>query len=257
MTNQPLPEERRQHILHILMQEGKVTAPDLSKRLSVSEDTIRRDLKDLEQAGHLTRVHGGALPRSPSVVSYGKRQSQNTSAKKAVAKEAAKLIQTGQVIFIDSGTTALEVARHLASNLKATIITASPPVVMALSEHPSINVVMLGGSLDKTSMTVMGASTQEALSRIRADVCILGICSLHENLGVTTVSYEEAAMKRLMIHNSADVIAPTTAEKLGTAAPFVVADIDTVSHIVTEASVSDKMLEPYQSLGIHIIKANA
>ncbi len=257
MIDQTLPEERRQQIIHILLQEGKVTAPNLSERLGVSEDTIRRDLKDLEKAGHLARVHGGALPRSPSVASYDKRQNQNTTAKEMIAKEAAKLIQSSQVVLIDSGTTALEVARHLAPDLTATIITASPPVAMALSNHPYINVVMLGGSLDKTAMTLMGVSTQAALSRIRADVCILGVCSLHEEIGVTTVTYEEAEMKRLMIHNSAEVIAATTAEKPGTATPFVVTSLDHISHIVTEASVSDEMLEPYKNLGITVIRAQA
>lgn len=257
MTVFALPEERRQQIIHMLMQEGKVTAPDLSERLSVSADTIRRDLKDLEHGGHLTRVHGGALPRSPSVASYDTRQTQNISAKVAVAKAAAKLIQPNQVVVIDSGTTSLEVARHLAPDLKATVITTSPPVLIALSVHPHIHVIMLGGSLDKTSMTVMGASTQEALNRIRADVCVLGVCSLHEDIGITTNTYEEAEMKRLMIHNSAEVIAATTAEKLGTATPFVVTSLDHISHIVTEASVSDEMLRPYKDLGISTLKAKA
>jgi len=126
---------------------------------------------------------------------------------------------------------------------------------MALSEHAHITVVMLGGTLDKNSMTVTGVSTQEALSRIRADVCILGVCSLHETIGITTISYEEAQMKRLMIHNSASVIAASTAEKLGTASTFVVTSIERISHIVTEASVSNKTLEPYIALGIKVTKA--
>lgn len=256
MTAQTLPEERRQQIIHILMQEGKVTAANLSERLGVSEDTIRRDLKDLEKAGQLNRVHGGALPKSPSVAPYKQRQEQNTSAKTVIAKAVAKLIQPDQVILIDSGTTALEVARQLPPNLQVSVITTSPPVVMALSEHPYINVIMLGGNLDKTSMTVTGATTQEALSRIRADICILGVCSLHKDIGVTTITYEEAQMKRLMIHNSAKVIAASTAEKLGTASAFVITSIKHISHIVTEASVSNTILEPYQSLGINVIKAN-
>ena len=254
MTKQTLPEERRQQIVRILRQEGKVTAADLSERLIVSEDTIRRDLKDLEKAGHLNRVHGGALPNAPSVAPYAKRRHQNTSTKKALAKEAAKLIQTNQVILIDSGTTALEVARQLAPELRATVITTSPHVLMALSEHAHINVVMLGGTLDKSSMTVTGTSTQEALSRIRADVCILGVCSLHESIGITTVSYEEAQMKRLMIHNSTAVIAASSAEKLGTASAFVITNIEKISHIVTEASVSNETLEPYKALGIAITR---
>lgn len=254
MTSDFLPEERRQQILNILTQEGKVTAPDLSQRLDVSEDTIRRDLKDLEKAGHLNRVHGGALPRSPSNASYHKRQALHLPTKASLAKETAKLIQPDQLVLIDSGTTALAVARNLTLDLKATIVTTSPPVVMALAEHHHINVIMLGGNLDRTSMSVTGSATLKALNRVRADVCILGVCSLHEEIGVTTGSFEEAELKRLMITNASEVIAVTTAEKIGTAASFVVTSINHISHIVTEASVSDESLTPYQNLGIDITR---
>lgn len=250
-----LPEERRQQILLILHQEGKVTAANLSDRLGVSEDTIRRDLKELDQAGRLTRVHGGALPRSPALASYQVRQTHKPSAKEAIARAAVGFLRAGQTILIDGGTTTLEVARHLPLNFQGTVITTSPPVLLALSHHSQLEIIMVGGRLDTPSMTVTGSTTYETLSRLRADVCLLGVCSLHEEIGVTAVSQEEAALKRLMIHNAADVIAVATDDKLGTAAPFVVTPIDQITHIVTESGISRQVLAPYLALGIEVIQA--
>lgn len=249
-----LPEERRQQINEILLREGKVTVPDLAQRLGTSVDTIRRDLKELEQSGLLTRVHGGALPRSPAANSYHTRQTQNRSAKQAIAIEAGKLIQPKQVVFMDGGTTVLEVARHLPIDLEITIITVSPPVIVAVSQYPYVNAIMLGGTLDPSSMTVVGGNTVEALNHMRADICILGVCSLHPEIGLTTPQYEEAKIKTQMIKRSAEVIAVTTSDKFGTAAPFFVSDIEDVTHIVTEQSVTDEQIAPFADVGIQVIR---
>ena len=179
------------------------------------------------------------------------------SAKEAIARETAGLIQPGQVVLIDSGTTPLAVAGNLAPELRATVITPSPPAAMALGGHARVQVIVLGGILEKSSMSVIGNTTLEALSRIRADVCVLGVCSLHNEIGVTTVSYEEAEIKRMMIHNSSEVIAAVTGDKLGTAASFVVTGIDHISVIVTELSVSDEKLAPYADAGIQVIRAGS
>lgn len=254
MKSNYLPEERRQRIREILLNEGKVTVPNLAERLETSVDTIRRDLKDLERSGLLTRVHGGALPRSPAANSYHTRQTQNRSAKQTIAIEAGKLIQPKQIVFMDGGTTALEVARHLPIDLEITIITVSPPVIIAVSQYPYVNAIMLGGTLDPASMTVVGGNTVEALSKIRADVCILGVCSLHAEIGLTTPYFEEAKIKTQMIKNSAEVIAVTTREKFGTAAPFFVSNIEDVTHIVTEHSVTDEQIMPFVDAGIQVIR---
>jgi len=250
-----LPEERRHKILNILAKEGKLTVPDLSRVLNVSVDTIRRDLKELEKAGHLARVHGGALPKSPSTPPYSARRVQNKSARKEVARETAKLIQPGQIVLFDSGTTALEIARYLSPDLTATVITVSPPVLMTLSTHATIKVIMLPGVLDKSSMSVRGSTTIEALRRVRADICISGVCSIHPEIGMTTTSYEEAEIKRQMIHNATKVIVAATADKLGTAVPFEVTGIESINQLVTESSVPLETLIPYQKAGINVIRA--
>src|SRR6185503_630711 len=127
-----LTAERRQQILEALRRDGKVLATELSAALNVSEDTIRRDLRELAEAGLLQRVHGGALPRSPASASYIARQSQAPSAKAAIARAAVQLLRSGQVIVLDGGTTTLQIAQQLPIDLRATIITNSPPIAVAL-----------------------------------------------------------------------------------------------------------------------------
>lgn len=248
-----LPEERRQRILDILARDGKVVATALSEQFDVSKDTIRRDLRDLDAAGRLKRVHGGALPRSPGAAPYAARQTQHLSAKRALARKAAQLVRDDQVVLIDGGTTPLEVARHLASDLRATVVTTSAPVVTVLAEHATVEVIVVGGRLDKASMTVTGSAVQERLGQVHADLCFLGVCSLHPEIGITTQEFEEAQLKRLMIQHSSEVIAVVTEDKLGTASPFVVSAIQALTHLVTEPSASEEVMTPYLEAGITIL----
>src|SRR5712692_11560980 len=123
-----LTAERRRSIIHTLQRDGKVLASELSRALQVSEDTIRRDLRELAAAGVLQRVHGGALPRSPATASFTERQQQAPGAKAAIAQAAVRLIRQDQVIIFDGGTTLLQVAQRLPTDFRATVITHSPHV---------------------------------------------------------------------------------------------------------------------------------
>jgi DeoR/GlpR family transcriptional regulator of sugar metabolism len=250
-----LTAERRQYILDKLRDEGKVLAPELSTELRVSEDTIRRDLRELASEGMLQRVHGGALPRSPATGDYASRQQQAPGAKQAIARAAAGLVLRGQVVLMDGGTTALQVAEHLSPELQATIITHSPPIAIALADHPRIEVVLLGGRLYKPSLVAVGAATVEDLSLVRADVFMLGVCSLHPDVGVSTHDLEEAHVKRAMVASAAEVVALASAEKIDTAAPYLVCPLNKLTHLVTERSVSEHTLTPYEAAGITIIRA--
>jgi DeoR/GlpR family transcriptional regulator of sugar metabolism len=250
-----LPEERRRVILEHLSTEGRVYAADLCRLLRVSEDTVRRDLRELDEAGLLRRVHGGALPRALAPMSHQARAGLQQPAKQAVAHVAAGLVQPGQVIFIDGGTTTLEVARSLPKDLRATVITVSPPVALALAEHPGIEVRLVGGRLHPQALTVVGAETVEALRQIRADLCLLGVCSLHIEGGITASLAEEAATKRAMIHHAAETVAVLTADKLGTLSPFVVAPAERLATLVTEASAPEATLSPFRKLNLRILTA--
>lgn len=250
-----LKEERQQQILEMLRREGKVLASELSGVLNISEDTVRRDLRDLAEAKLIQRVHGGALLRSPATASYAARQKQATTAKAEIAQVAARLIQPGQVVILDGGTTTLQLAQALPHDLKATIITNSPPIAVALAEHSGIEVILVGGRLYKNSLVAVGAETVETFRTFRADLCMLGICSLHPETGISVPALEEAQVKRAMIASSAEVVALASAEKLNTAAPYIVGPLSELTHLVTESGVSDEILAPYERLGITIIQS--
>jgi DeoR/GlpR family transcriptional regulator of sugar metabolism len=249
-----LKEERQQHILQTLRREGKILASELSAALGISEDTIRRDLRELDDAGLLQRVHGGALPRPTAVGSYRARQQQAPAAKASIAQAATGLFRDGQVIMMDGGTTTLQVATHLPPTLRATVITNSPPIAVALAEHPGVTVEVIGGRLYKDSLVAVGAAAVEALRMIRADLCLLGVCSLHPEIGISVPNLEEVYVKRAMIANAAEVVALADAEKLGTATAFVVAPIHELTHLVTERSVPAEALAPYRAHNITVIQ---
>jgi DeoR/GlpR family transcriptional regulator of sugar metabolism len=249
-----LTAERRQFILEILRRDQKVLSSELSAVLNVSEDTIRRDLRELASSGRLKRVHGGALLTSPATASYADRQKQAPKEKEAIARAAAKLVCPGQVVILDGGTTTLQVTRHLPLDLQATIVTNSPPIAIALAEHPYIEVVMLGGQLYKKALVNVGAVTIEMLRMIRADLCMLGVCSLHPEVGISVTNLDEAHVKRAMIAGSAEVVGLVTEAKLDTAAPYVVGSIHALTYLVTAATVSDRMLSAYQAFGLAIVR---
>src|SRR4051812_45826547 len=159
-----LSAERKQLILEEIGQDGRVVAAELSRRFNVSEDTIRRDLRELAADGLLHRVHGGALalPKAPVVQSYAARAQQAPEAKAAIAKAAAALARPGQLIAIDGGTTPLQVAQHLPPDLHATVMTHSLPVVNALVNHPHIELIAVGGQIMSETLVAVGPVTVDA-----------------------------------------------------------------------------------------------
>ena len=249
-----LKEERQQAIIELLRRDGKVLATDLISRLNVSEDTIRRDLNELAAAGILQRVHGGALPRSPSLP-FEQRVRETDAAKRAMALVAAGLIHERQVVFMDSGSTVLEVVSCLPTSLRATIVTNSVPVAASLIHHTEIEVQVLGGRLKKDAQAMVGVPVVEGLRQVRADLCLLGVCSLHPDIGISTPDAEEAFVKRTMIEQAAEVVAVAGAAKLGTAAPYVIGPISALTYLVTDGSIEQHLLAPYQERGITVVRS--
>ncbi|WP_111325532.1 DeoR/GlpR family DNA-binding transcription regulator [Thermosporothrix hazakensis] len=249
-----LKEERQQRILEMLHQDGSVLASELSDVLSVSEDTIRRDLRDLFEAGLIQRVHGGAVLRAPRL-RYSERVQQTIQGKTAIARAAIQLLRDGQVILMDGGTTTLQVARSIPYTLHATVITNSPAIAMELAEHPNVDMILLGGPLLKSTQTTAGIETVEALRSYQADICLLGICGLHVEAGISTTEREELYIKKVMIERSAEVVALASAEKLNSSTPYIVGPLKLLTHLVTEASVPEEVLMPFRYLGITTIKA--
>lgn len=252
-----LPAERRQHILEMLRTDGKVVAAELSQSLGISEDTIRRDLREMAEAGLLQRVHGGALPRTPTPLPYADRENTQPEAKISIARATIPLLVDRQVILFDGGTTTLQVARHLPRDFSATIVTNSVPVAAALIDHPRVEIILLGGRVFKHGRVAMGAKTMESLREIRVDLCILGVGGLHPEIGITVLDYEEAAVKRTMIASANEVVAAVSPEKLGTVGPYVVESAKCLTHLVTESHVPEDQVLPYRNLGIQVVSSAA
>ena len=248
-----LKEERQQAIIELLRRDGKVLAADLITRLNVSEDTIRRDLNDLTEAGILQRVHGGALPRAHSLP-YEQRVRETDAARRAMAETAARLIHDGQVVILDSGSSVREVVAHLPTSLRATIVTNSVPVASALIHHPEVEVQVIGGRLTTDAQAMVGVPVVEALRQLRADLCLLGVCSLHPDIGISMLDVEEAYVKRAMIEQAAEVAAVVGAAKLGTAAPYVIGPLSALTYVVMDDSIEHHVLAPYQERGIIVVR---
>jgi DeoR/GlpR family transcriptional regulator of sugar metabolism len=250
-----LTDERRSLILDRIRNHGRVLAADLTAELGVSVDTIRRDLRELDDAGLLRRVHGGALPRHGDASPFAARARRAPEAKASIARRAAECVRDDQIIVLDGGTTTLEVARALRDDLRAHVITTSPPIALALADHPGLEVTVVGGTLRPNALVTVGAAAIEALRVVRADVVFLGVCGLHPEIGVTTEDLEERHVKAAMIEGAAEVVALADHDKLGTAMPVVVAPISAVTRLVTDADVDDAAVAPYVDLGIEVVRA--
>jgi DeoR/GlpR family transcriptional regulator of sugar metabolism len=250
ITCNVLTVERRQSILARLEREGRVVASELVASLGVSEDTVRRDLRDLAEDGLLHRVHGGALPSAPRVA-FATRLEHGSEEKIALAEAALPLLEGARVIVLDGGTTALALARRLAPSFDGTVVTNAPPIASVLAGHPSAEVLLVGGRLFKDAQVTVGAAAVEALRSVRADVCVLGVCSFHPDVGVTTFDRDEADVKRAMVACSDVVLALATADKLSSANPWVVAELDQVHHLVTDGK--DALTRPYATAGINVV----
>ena len=255
MNEGMLSEERRELILDRLQRDGKLVAAELSSDLGVSPDTVRRDLRELDEAGLLRRVHGGALPPAVGARPYAVRLDHAPEAKAAIARATNRLFRDGQVILLDSGTTTLEVARALPSELEATVITNSPTIATALADHPSVEVAVLGGRLMKEGHALIGAATVAALQSVRADVLVLGVCSLHPEIGITVLDLEESYVKRAMIANAAEVVVVSAADKLGSAAPYVIAPLEELTYLVTEEGAPPERITGFRAAGVEVILA--
>jgi DeoR/GlpR family transcriptional regulator of sugar metabolism len=250
---QMLTDERRSLILDRLRTHGRVLANDLSAELGVSADTIRRDLRDLDELGMLRRVHGGALPRHGDAATFASHARRAPEAKASIAARAAQCLQDGQLIVLDGGTTTLAVARALRPDLRATVVTTSPPIATALAAYSGIEVNVIGGRLRSDALVTVGAVTTDALRSIRADVVLLGVCGLHPEIGVTTDDLEEAYVNRAMIDGAAEVMALADQDKLGTAMSVVVAPISAITMLVTDAPPDGPELAPYRAVGIEVL----
>ena len=249
-----LASQRKQQILKLLAAEKQVMSGELSQRFKVSEDSIRRDLRELAAEGKLQRVHGG-LPISAAIAPIENRKSVQMASKQAVARRAATLIQPGQVVIVDGGTTTAAMIACLPADLACTVVTHSPGIAVALVEHPQIEVILLGGKLYKHSVVAVGAETLTAMARINADLFFMGVTGVHPQAGFTTGDYEEAGIKRALATRAAETVVMVSAEKLNSASAFAIGELNLASTLIVESSLDEALSQRLAQSGVEIIQA--
>jgi DeoR/GlpR family transcriptional regulator of sugar metabolism len=250
-----LAAQRREFLLDRLRRDRRLVAKDVAAELGVSEDSVRRDLRELAAVGLCHRVYGGALPASPAVADYDTRRDVEVESKGRVAAAATALIGTGDTVILDGGTTALAVARALPADLAATVVTHSPTVAAALAEHPTIEVYVLGGRLFRHSMVACGAAAVEAAGVVNADLFLLGVTGVHPDAGLTTGDADEAAMKRALARRAADTYVMASTEKIGAASRFSVLPLTAVAGVITDASAQDETVRRLSAAGVSMVVA--
>lgn len=250
-----LTTQRKKTILEWLSRDGQVLAGPLAVSFGVSEDTIRRDLRELAAEGSLQRVHGGALPASAAIAPFSERCALESSGKREIGIAAAAMIAQGQIVIIDGGTTAAELVRHIPRSLSATVVTHSPTVAVALVEHPSIDVVMIGGRLYKHSIVNVGAAAIEAMSHIHADIYFMGVTGVHPTAGLSTGDLEEAYVKRALAARSAETVVLASREKLNAASAYAIGEVTLAQTIVVERSTDAASTKALEAKGVSIVRA--
>jgi DeoR/GlpR family transcriptional regulator of sugar metabolism len=234
-----LAAERRDYLVNRLARDGKVVAKDVAAQLGLSEDTVRRDLRELAAAGLCQRVYGGALPASPAIADYATRAGVEPDSKARIATRATGLIQPGSAVILDGGTSTLALVQALPLDLNCTVITHSPTIAAALVRHPVIEVYLLGGRLFKHSAVTCGAAAVEAAQAVSAELFFLGVTAVHPVQGLTTGDADEAAMKRALAGRAAETYVLASVEKMGAASRYQVLPLSAVAGIITDAAESE------------------
>ena len=252
-----LAAQRQELLLERLTSQGRIVAKDVAAELGLSEDSIRRDLREMAAAGLCQRVYGGALPISPAIADLKTCTNVQPDSKGRVAARAAALITPGSTAILDGGTTALAVARALPSDLAATVVTHSPIVAAALVDHPTVEIHLIGGRIFKHSGVACGAAAVEAAAGVNADLFLMGVTGVHATAGLTTGDADEAAMKRALSRRSADTYVLASAEKIGAASRFAVLRLADVAGIVTDVDADDPALHDVTATGVPVLNAGS
>jgi DeoR/GlpR family transcriptional regulator of sugar metabolism len=251
-TESMLKEERHQVILEELRINNRVKSSVLCKKLMVSEDTIRRDLNELAESGHLKKVHGGAVALN-FIPGFKKREAEDIQIKLQIAQKALKLIKQDQVIIIDGGTSNLQLINLLPHDIRLTVITNSIPLANKLCDYEHIDGVLLGGNILKKGLISLGQRTIETLADFRADICFLGLTNIHLEFGLTEANREEAYLKKAIIQSADLAVSMLSSGKLNSNQAYRVGKIDALDILITELEPDHPKLEPYKAKGLEVL----
>ena len=246
-----LPAQRRQEILRAV-RGGTAHVADLAESFGVSEMTVRRDLSALARDGKLERVHGGALhagePR------FSQIEVERFDVKDRMGAAAAALVEDGQTVMIDIGTSTLQMARHLHGR-KVTVVTTSLAVLEELLPDPDIELVLPGGTVRRNYRSLVGVVAEDSLRQLKADVAVLGTSAVDAELGVWDTTMVEVPIKRLMIAAAGRVVLLADAAKFSMSAVVRVCGPESIDHIVTDAPLPAACRSAVDAAGIEVTVA--
>ncbi len=237
-----LAEERRQLIVETVDRQGKVLAAELAQRFQTSEDTIRRDLRDLDAAGLLRRVHGGAMRRTRAEPSFGQRADADAARKGLLARALAENVQPGDTVLVDAGTTNLAFVRLLEDGQAAAVVTNSPRIALELGHMRATRVLLLGGTYSGHAGAVLGAHTAAEIRKLRVNLAVVGVCSVEADRGLGASDAEEAEVKGAMLAAASRRVVAVLNERLEAPAPFLIAPLSEVDRLVLEADAAPDVL---------------
>jgi len=252
-----LAAERQQKVLQLIRAERIARVEDLSVELNVSAATIRRDLVELEARGQIRRVHGGAVAIEGSLeepLIFDDKASVAADEKKLIAAEAFKFIQPDDTIYMDGGTTTLELIRLIRNMPGLTVVTNSLRAAIELGGSGP-RLILIGGELRRQSQTMVGPLTRSILSELHVDKAFMGTMGLTIEEGMTTTDPAEAFTKETVMRQAREVILLVHSEKIGKVSFSRAGNIKQVSRIITDSRVNEGFVKQIQKLNINLTKA--
>jgi len=251
----PTKSERQEQILDLIREHNRITLTEISDNFGVSEITIRRDVKVLEDNGTVRRAHGGVVyyvepdDEAPVV----KRQLVEQAAKQDIARQAAALVKDGDSIFLGSGSTAMYVAQSLKQHQRLTVTTNAVTVIQELANIDDINLIVLGGMLRRSELSMIGHITEQALREVRVDRVIVGMRGVDLEAGLTSDYLPEVMTDRAIMNMSGKVTIVADSTKLGHIASGFVAPIERMTTLVTDKHADTDFIAQLKQKGIEVI----
>lgn len=252
-----MAEERRVQILQIVRAQGRVRVNELAQRFNTSAVTIRNDLNDLHQRGCVLRSHGGAV--APDTVlresPLHERMKANSAAKRLIGAVAATMINNGETIILDSGTTVLEIARQIKNKQNLQVITNGVNIAVELLDAPGVQTFLLGGAVRRDSASIAGRSTEETVEQFSADKLFLGGAGVDIEFGVSGANLEETMVNRAMLRISREIILVADSSKFSKRCMTRIASCSEIDIVISDSTLSQEMQEKIQALGCKLILA--
>lgn len=249
-----LQEERHKKILDQLKENNTLRIAQISEKLGVTPQTVRRDLSELEKAGFIKKVHGGAvLNRTNIEPPYSKRASTSIPEKERIAEKAAEMVEDGDAIYIDIGTTTLLMAKKLKLRKNLTVITNSLLVAIELAESPGIKVILSGGELRREELSLSGPISNQSIQNIFIDKAFIGVGGLSLKSGYTDFHINESEFRRMMIAHAKISYALADHSKINVVAIFKSADIHEIEVLITDEKIPTSILQVIKDKGVEVI----